>query len=61
MATVPVYEWLASNGSSIGLGTRREFDHWQREGVVEDGAKLGSVLTSEPASEDDRRELAWAA
>jgi hypothetical protein len=61
VATVPVYEWLLEDGREYGLGTQREFDHWKEQGVVPPGATLGAVLTHEPASEDARRELAWAA
>lgn len=61
MAAVPVYEWLLSDGTATGLGTKSEFEHWQREGVTAADAQLGTAHTHEPASEDVRRELAWAA
>lgn len=57
--TVPVYEWLASDGAEFGCGTQVEFDYWQREGVNPPDAKLGKVLCHEPVSEDAKRRLAW--
>lgn len=60
MTLVPVYAWL-HEGDEIGCGTRAEFDHWTAEGTMPEGATLGGVIAHEPASEDDRRALAWAA
>jgi hypothetical protein len=60
MASIPVYDWL-HEGRSLGCGSEREFRHWQAEGVVPEDATLGAILCHEPASEDERRELAWAA
>lgn len=58
---VNVYEWLYADGTPFGLGTQVEFDYWTAEGVNPEGARLGKVLTQEPASEDDRRKALWAA
>jgi hypothetical protein len=57
MKTVPVYEWVAKDGTVLGCGTRVELDHWEDEGVFT--AHLGKVLCHEPASEDERRKRAW--
>ena len=57
MRMVEVYEWIA-DGSVIGCGTKVEFDHWQD---AMPGATLGKVIAYEPAAEDERRQIAWAA
>lgn len=61
MALIPVYEWVAGDGSGLGCGTAVELEYWRSEGVLEDDARLGKVITHEPASEDARRQAAWAA
>lgn len=59
MTTVPVYEWLLADGTSIGCGTKLEMEYWQAQGVNRADDRLGEVLCHEPASEDDRRRKAW--
>jgi hypothetical protein len=61
MATVPVYEWLTADDVVKGCGTAAEFAHWQAEGVNAADDKLGNIICHEPASEDERRIVAWAA
>jgi hypothetical protein len=61
MQTVPVYEWLLADGTPFGCGTKVEFDYWLSEGVNEADSRLGDIMGHEPASEDERRKLAWAA
>jgi hypothetical protein len=54
--TVPVHEWNLLDGTSIGLGTVREFNYWKNVGkTLPDDAVLGSHIVDEPASEDTRR------
>lgn len=60
MATVPVYQWMLG-GKPFGCGTKREFDYWAAEGINPAGLTLGKVIGHEPASEDARRQIAWAA
>lgn len=60
MQTVPVYEFLNADGTVTGCGTAREMQFWKAEGVFAEGDKLGAILCQEPASEDERREAAWA-
>jgi hypothetical protein len=59
MSTVPVYEFLAADGTGLGCGTRVEFDYWMAEGVFNDEDRLGPVLCHEPAREDAKRIAAW--
>lgn len=59
MKLIPVYKWLLSDGSEAGCGTRAEFDYWNAEGVNPEGMVLGDVICYEPASEDERRKVAW--
>jgi len=59
MENVAVYEWLFEDGSSFGCGTKVEFCYWQQEGIVDPSARLGKVICSEPATEDDRRKAMW--
>lgn len=61
MATIAVYEWLAGDGTGLGCGTKVELEYWQSEGVIDADASLGRTIAHEPASEDARRQLAWAA
>lgn len=57
---VNVYEWLLADGTEIGLGTEVELRHWQSESIIAADVKLGKVLCQEPASEDEKRKLAWS-
>lgn len=57
----PVHEWLAADGTVIGLGTAFELDHWKAEGVSRPDERLGKIICHEPAGEDERRKAAWNA
>ena len=59
MATVPVYEFLFADGSSFGCGTALELRYWQQEGIIDPEARLGAIISHEPASEDERRKSCW--
>ena len=59
MQTVTVYEFIFADGMSFGCGTALELKYWQREGVIDPAARLGSRLGEEPASEDARRKTCW--
>lgn len=59
MAMVPVYEWVLSDGTAFGCGTRVEFEYWLSQGVNPEGSALGAVIAQEPAACDDRRRKAW--
>lgn len=56
---VNVHEFLFADGTSFGCGTALELAYWQREGIVDPEAKLGKVIGTEPASEDERRKTLW--
>lgn len=56
---VNVHEFLFADGTSFGCGTALELAYWQREGIVDPEAKLGKVIGTEPAIEDERRKTLW--
>ena len=58
MATIPIYEFLEDGNVVVGCGSQLEHDYWTAEGVFV-GQTLGKVLGYEPASEDDKRKMAW--
>lgn len=59
IATVAVHEWVFADGQSFGCGTECELRYWQSEGIVDPDARLGRVISHEPASEDERRKQCW--
>jgi len=61
MPTVPVYEWLLSNGVGFGCGTRVEFDYWTAQGVNPEGSRCGRIIGYENPSADERRKAQWEA
>jgi hypothetical protein len=56
---VNVHEFLFADGTSLGCGTALELAYWQSEGIIDPEAKLGKVICTEPASEDERRKSLW--
>lgn len=56
---VPVFDWLAPNGQSIGCGTALEFSQWRERGIIPDGSTLGKTVTYENPVFDDNRRKQW--
>lgn len=54
-----VYEWQFADGEVFGCGTELELRYWQQEGIVDPDAVLGRVVSTEPASQDERRKAMW--
>ena len=54
-----VHEFLFADGTSFGCGTALELAYWHAEGIIYPAAKLGKIISTEPAREDERRKALW--
>lgn len=58
---VAIHTWRFADGEWYGQGTALEFNYWREQGIIPDDVSEAELLGYEHASEDRKREAAWAA